>query len=126
MESIGPVPGKWQGLAYLGVQRGAGAGHPENNQPPSAFPPSPRAATKSNTRQPLRRSADAVGTSSLPVAAAALRCRTSPATLLTHAHQPEWHRALHTAEGTLRTPARESLTPGTLTLIPGARLPGRA
>ena len=73
-----------------------------------------------------RRSADAVGTSSLPVAAAALRCRTSPATLLTHAHQPEWHRALHTADGTLRTPARESLTPGTLTLIRGARLPGRA
>ena len=98
----------------------------ENKQPPSALPSIAARRHERATPANHRRSADAVGTSCLPVAAAALRCRTSPATLLTHAHQPEWHRALHTAEGTLRTPARESLTPGTLTLIPGARLPGRA
>lgn len=97
-----------------------------NNQPPGALPSIAARRHERATPANHRRSADAVGTSCLPVAAAALRCRTSPATLLTHAHQPEWHRALHTADGTLRTPARESLTPGTLTLIPGARLPGRA
>ena len=98
----------------------------ENKQPPSALP-SIAARRHEEQHPPTTPQVGLRRRHQLPaLAAAALRCRTSPATLLTHAHQPEWHRAPHTADGTLRTPARESLTPGTLTLIPGARLPGRA
>ena len=44
--------GQMAGSGYLGVQRGAGAAAAKISSHPARFPPSPRAATKDNTRQP--------------------------------------------------------------------------
>lgn len=97
-----------------------------NNGPPSELPSIARSATKLNTRQPhqqvgRRPRHQSPARSRRRACTAARRLRATldarpPARVASRAPP---------AHGTLRTNARDSPAPGTLTLLPGGRLPGR-